>query len=171
MIKGQRMDLDQLALAGRPASVSFRVNGGLALDMVCLGLGADGKIPDDRYVIFFNQTASPCGGISLLSLTSGEHGVLISPEKVPTSIHRIVVAVAVDGQGQFSPMSSGSLRIGAVGGTQGEFTLQNSELGRSDGVILAELYLRHGKWRFFVRAEGYSGGLDWFLRQHGVSPS
>ncbi len=169
--RGQKLDLKTLQLDGRAFEIGLRLEQGPAADMVCLGLDAGQKLSDERYFVFFNQMSSPCGGLALLAGTPGQHRLRVDPLLLPAGIQRVIIAVAVDGVGDFGGLSRGGLTFGPAGAAHGTCTFTGGDLEKGNGVLLAELYLRQGTWRLFIRAEGFSGGLDWLLRQHGVTPS
>ena len=61
LTRGERLPLAQYASDGTlQAGLSAQ---GLTLDFACFGLDAGGKLVDDRYMTFFNQPESPCGGV------------------------------------------------------------------------------------------------------------
>ncbi len=59
LIQGQRLPLASITSAATFA-VNFDLPGALTLDLACFGLDAQGKLSDDRYMVFFNQPQTPC---------------------------------------------------------------------------------------------------------------
>ena len=171
LVRGQRVDLANLGLSHGPFAVGLKVASGPTMDLVGLGLGAQDKLIDESYVIFFNQTVSPCGSIKIISRNPGEYILQINPSTLPSTVSRILIAVAIDGGGDLLSVGHCNLKVGCDGKPGGQFAFSGSEIGSSKGIILAELYLRQGTWRLFVRCEGFSGGLEFLLRQHGVVPT
>ena len=61
LIKGQRLALSGL-VTGNVVQLGLS-SAGVPLDFACFGLDAAGKLSDDRYMTFFNQPRTPCGGV------------------------------------------------------------------------------------------------------------
>ena len=57
--QGQRLPLSS-ALQGDQLTLSINIQSPHVIDFVCFGVDAHGKLSDDRYMVFFNQPATPC---------------------------------------------------------------------------------------------------------------
>jgi tellurite resistance protein TerA len=42
--------------------------GALVVDISCFGLDAAQKLSDERYMTFFNQPKTPCGGVAIAAI-------------------------------------------------------------------------------------------------------
>ena len=63
--KGQKCKLADLTGSGQlRISVTVSLPGSEA-DVTCFGVDGAGKLSDDRYFIFYNQTSSPEGAVSM----------------------------------------------------------------------------------------------------------
>lgn len=62
LTQGQRIPLSTL-IQGADLTLSIEIKSAHVIDYVCFGIDADGKLSDDRYMIFFNQPASPCASV------------------------------------------------------------------------------------------------------------
>ena len=62
--RGMRGKLDQYVRPDQAIEVAMDVDGGAVYDYCCFGVDGGGKLSDDRYMVFYNQTRSPGGGIS-----------------------------------------------------------------------------------------------------------
>ena len=113
LARGERLALAQAADGKVQAGLSAQ---GLALDFACFALGADGKLVDERYMTFFNQPVSPCGGVRLGSVGTDRDGFVFELGRLPAAVERVVIAASVDGDagGSMAQLQSGALRL--VGG-------------------------------------------------------
>jgi stress response protein SCP2 len=167
--RGERIDLASMGLTGGPFEIAFSAPGNAApFDMVCFGLDANDCVPSEPYFIFFGQMASPCGGLELLGASNDEHRLRVNTTKLPLAIQKVVVAAFVDGAGHFD-QATAIVKFDQSGQAGARLELPAGEFNQHRGVALAEIYLRQGKWRLFVRAEGQTGDLTAFATQHGVT--
>ena len=93
LLRGQRTKLSDpglsqgaftLELALAPASVT--------VDSACFGLDSHRRLADERYMTFFNQPQSPCGGVR----QRGTHTFDIDLARLPDSIDALVVTLATE---------------------------------------------------------------------------
>src|SRR5450830_1413062 len=113
LAKGQRLPLANLIPDG-VLQIGVAAQG-LALDVACFGLDAAGKLSDERYMTFFNQPRTPCGGVEVCTASGGDHAAFaFQLPRLPAGIQRIVVAASIDnthGGAVMSQMASGYLRL------------------------------------------------------------
>ena len=93
--KGQKCKLADLTGSGQlRISVTVSLPGSEA-DVTCFGVDGAGKLSDDRYFIFYNQTSSPEGAVSMHQ--SGESTVFsVDLNRLPGFLQRLVVTVAAE---------------------------------------------------------------------------
>lgn len=167
LAKGQRV-----AIANVIGSGSFQIGiaaQGLALDFACFGLDASGKLSDERYMTFFNQAQTPCGGVQLTSIPGDLAGYACDLARLPASIERLVLTASVDGSGVMSSLQSGYVRL-LDGSREGaRFAFSGSDFASERAVMLAELYRKDGQWRFMGVGQGFNGGLDALVQHFGGS--
>ena len=119
--KGQRLPLANLVPDGVLQIVVAAQ--GLALDVACFGLDAAGKLSDERYMTFFNQPRTPCGGVEARAGSGGDMAVFdLLLARLPAGIDRLVVTASIDGGG-----------VIAVGEAKGEYM----ECGSPSGWLKA----------------------------------
>jgi len=71
LVRGERIRLADLGIGGPfDAEVALALPGAEA-DLSVRGLDEAGRLSDDRYLIFYNQPASPCGAVRLTSGGTG----------------------------------------------------------------------------------------------------
>jgi stress response protein SCP2/uncharacterized protein YegL len=167
LAKGQRLNLRDVIPAG-----AFRAGlavQGLPVDFACFGLDAAGKLADERYMTFFNQPRTPCGGVEVCAIPGDSGGFAFRLDNLPASIVRVVVAVSVSGAGTMSSISAGHLRLVEI---QGErefacFSFTGADFSAEQALMLGEFYRKDGGWRFMAIGQGFNGGLDALVRHFG----
>ena len=135
---------------------------GASIDVSCFGLDGNDKLSDDRYLVFFNQTASPDNAI-LLDQSSGKAVFRIDLAKLPASIAKLVFTAAIDGPGSMRNIAPGALMLGdAV-----TFPLNGADFNTEVAMIAGEIYRKDGVWRFGAVGQGFAGGLSSLLAHFG----
>ena len=106
--KGQKCKLTDLTEDGRlRLSVAVSLPAGEA-DVTCFGVDGAGKLSDDRYFVFYNQTRSPEGAVSM-EQSGGTTAFSIDLGRLPDFLQRLVVTIAVeDGTMQALARESGA---------------------------------------------------------------
>ena len=107
--KGQKCKLADLTGSGQlRISVTVSLPGSEA-DVTCFGVDGAGKLSDDRYFIFYNQTSSPEGAVSMHQ--SGESAVFsVDLNRLPGFLQRLVVTVAAE-SGTMQALARGLLTL------------------------------------------------------------
>lgn len=141
---------------------------GVALDVVCFGVDAAGKLAGEPWMIFFNQPASPCGGIKLAAPNGDDHGFVFDLARMAPQVERVVVTASIDGAGTMAQLASGYLRLFTPGGEIARFPFTGQDFATEKSLMLGELYRRDGHWRFLANGQGFAGGLDALVRHFGA---
>jgi tellurite resistance protein TerA len=161
-IRGQKGKLADLGLASA-FSVSIDLPAsGASIDLSCFGLDAAGKLADDRYMIFYNQLASPEGAVRL-NLSGARATFQLNLDALPASIDRLVFTGAIDGNGTMRNIGSGAMALGDAA----TFALSGADFQEEKAVMLGELYRKDGQWRFGAIGQGFNGGLSALLAHFG----
>jgi stress response protein SCP2 len=140
---------------------------GLRLDFACFALDAGGRLSDERYMTFFNQPASPCGGVSVGAVGGDNDGFRLQLARLPAEVQRVVVTASIDGAGVMSQLQSGHLRLVGPGGEFARFDFEGRDFTAEQAVMLGEFYRRDGQWRFMAVGQGFNGGLPALVRHFG----
>ncbi len=165
--RGQRLKLAEV-VEGTDFEVAVAIQSGLSVDASCFGIGADGKLWQDAYMVFFNQKATPCGGIRMLEGSSGEIGrFAFALERLPAAVHRLVLTCAIDGSGCMGDIRSGRLGFLHKGAETARFSFSGTDFSQERALLLAELYRKDGVWRLVLTGQGFNGGLGALLRHFG----
>ena len=163
--RGERLPLAQYAPDGAvQAGLALQ---GLSLDFACFGLDAGGKLADDRYMTFFNQPESPCGGVRAGSV-GGDTGFLFQLDRLPASVERVTITASIDGGGTMSQLQSGALRLIGAQGEFARFDFSGRDFAAEQAVMLGEFYRKDGQWRFMAVGQGFNGGLAALVKHFGA---
>ncbi len=163
-IRGQKGKLSDLGLQSAFSVTIDLPASGASVDLSCFGLDAAGKLADDRYMIFYNQLASPEGAIRL-NLSGSRAEFRLNLDALPASIDRLVFTGAIDGNGTMRNIGSGAMTLGDAG----TFALAGADFQEEKAVMLGELYRKDGLWRFGAIGQGFNGGLSALLAHFGGS--
>jgi tellurite resistance protein TerA len=162
--RGQKGKLADLGV-GSSFTVELDINApGLAVDVSCFGLDVADKLSDDRYMVFYNQLASP-GDAVRLDLDGGPARFQVNLDALPASIAKLVFVAAIDGAQTMRALGASSLSLGSAL----RFPWSGADFGDEKAVIVAELYRREGQWRFGAVGQGFNGGLSALLKHFGGS--
>ena len=176
LVKGQRTllskitDADHFSLGIAAQYPKFGwVN--IWIDLACFGLDANGKLSDERYMTYFNQPQSPCGGVKIINITEDLIGFSLHLQRLPASIERLLFTASVDGEGSMALLESGYVRLLDEHGERARFSFASTDFPTERALLLAELYRKDGQWRFGVMGQGFNTGLEALLQYVGVSPA
>lgn len=159
--RGQKGKLADLGI-GSSFSVDLDVNApGFGVDVSCFGLDSADKLSDDRYMVFYNQLASPGEAVRLTLGSPARFSVNL--DALPPSIAKLVFVAAIDGVQTMRALGSSSLSLGGAL----RFPWSGADFGDEKAVIVAELYRKDGQWRFGAVGQGFNGGLAALLKHFG----
>lgn len=135
---------------------------GASVDVSCFGLDAGDKLSDDRYMVFYNQLASPEGAVRL-DLSGGRARFAVNLDALPATIAKLVFVAAIDGAATMRTLGASALSLGSAL----RFPWSGLDFGDEKALIVAELYRRDGQWRFGAVGQGFNGGLSALLAHFG----
>lgn len=159
--RGQKGKLADLGV-GSAFNVELDINApGFAVDVSCFGLDGSDKLSDERYMVFYNQLASPGEAVRLTLGTPARFSVNL--DALPASIAKLVFVAAIDGAQTMRALGASSLTLGNAL----RFPWSGTDFGDEKAVIVAELYRRDGQWRFGAVGQGFNGGLAALLKHFG----
>jgi stress response protein SCP2/predicted type IV restriction endonuclease len=164
--RGQRLPLVDFL----PNNLSFQIELsilGVPVDFTCFGLNADGKLLHDEYMTFFNQSQTPCSGISV-SFTTHSATFLCDLNKLPSTIESLSFTAAIDGVGTMNQMKSGYLKFLSNDREVGCFKLNSTDFNSEKSLMLGDIYRKNGAWRFNAVGQGFNGGLELLATHFGV---
>jgi tellurite resistance protein TerA len=160
--RGQKGKLAELGCASTFAVVVDIHARGADVDVSCFGLDATDTLSDDRYMVFFNQLASPRNAITL-AIDASAARFSIDLNAVPDTISKLVFTASIDGAATMRNIDPGAITVGdAI-----RFPFSGDDFSEEKAVIIAELYRRDGLWRFGAVGQGFNGGLSALLKHFG----
>lgn len=172
LIRGQKAKLSDLTPAPVfEVGIQIAAPAGSVVDVSCFGLDADGKLSDDRYFVFYNQKASPCGALQAQGAKGGDSEVFrVELGKLPASIRRMVFTATVDGAGTMAGIGQSQIQVTTGGTSVARFSFSGATFGAEKALMVGELYFKD-VWRFSAVGQGFNGGLNALLAHFGGSES
>lgn len=162
--RGQRSKLADVGLGDNSFTLDLSLaTGGLAIDAACFGLDSARKLSDERYMTFFNQPASPCGGVRQTSPLAFQFDL----NRLPASIDVLVVTLATDSAAGLKGLGASQANLSAGATQAASFAFDGSIFTAERAVMLMEFYRKDGQWRLSPVAQGFQGGLDAVVRHFG----
>ena len=161
-LKGQKGKLADLG-CGHAFNVDVDIAAnGASVDVSCFGLDANDKLSDDRYMVFYNQLASPEGAVRL-EPNGSRTRFAVNLDALPGTISKLVFVAAIDGAATMRTLGASALSLGSTL----RFPWTGADFGDEKALIVAELYRRDGLWRFGAVGQGFNGGLSALLAHFG----
>ncbi|WP_455035484.1 VWA domain-containing protein, partial [Lachnoanaerobaculum gingivalis] len=165
MVKGWKDKLENHVNINEKIFVDMKAKGNAEYDFCCFGVDGNGKLSDDRYMIFYNQKTSPKAEVSEEDIADGVRYTLNLPT-IPDFINRLVFTVSIDGNKTMGEMNSLETKIYQFGAKDIEMTLGGNDFSNEKAVIVMEIY-RKDVWRIGCVASGFDGGLSALLKYFG----
>jgi tellurite resistance protein TerA len=160
--RGQKGKLADLG-CNSPFTIELDIDAaGMAVDVSCFGVDSADKLSDDRYMVFYNQLASPEGAVKL-DLGAGKARFAVNLEALPASICKLVLVAAIDGNGTMRSVGQSALTLGGAV----RFAWSGADFQDEKAVIVGEIYRKDGVWRFGAVGQGFNGGLSALLKHFG----
>ena len=160
--RGQKGKLADLSVNSPFAVVLDIAAAGMTVDVSCFGLDASDKLSDERFMIFYNQLASP-GDAVKLELAGGKARFAVNLNALPDTIHKLVFVAAIDGNGTMRSSGASTMTVGDVV----QFPMSGANFADEKAVIVGEVYRKDGVWRFGAVGQGFNGGLSALLKHFG----
>ena len=150
------------------------------LDAQAIMVGADGKVPNDGYFVFFNQLKSPEGSVEHTGDNRTGEGegddeaINVNLATIPTEIEKVVFTVAIydaDTRKQsFGQVRNAFIRVvNAEGNTEVARYDLTEDASTETAMVFGELYRNGSDWKFRAVGQGYKGGLAPLARNYGVN--
>ena len=170
-VRGQRAKLDQLSPGARRFRVAVQAPSASVpvFDFVCFGLDAQGKLADDRYMVFFNQQAAPGGAITLEELADQSATFQFDLDALPAHIERLVFTISIDGTGAMSGLGASELVLSDAKSDAKlmSYKFSGADFNKEGALMLAEVYRKAGEWRAWASGQGFAGSLGALLTHFG----
>ena len=161
LARGQKTKLADIGCTGPFPLVLQVAAAGMEIDIACFGLDANDKLSDDRYLVFFNQTACP-GDAVTLAIATDQSTFKINLAGLPSSIQKLVFTASITGAGSMRSIGASHLRLGDA-----TFSFSGNDFQDEKAIIVGEMYQRDNQWRFGAVGQGFNGGLSALLKHFG----
>ena len=149
------------------------------IDASVFMLGADGRIPDERYFVFYNNLTSPDGAVrhsgdnTTGQIEGDDETVYVDLSLINAAVEEIVFVVTVhDGHAKnqnFSQVKNAFIRLYNLE-TGSELVRYNLKevFAQETALEFGRLYRKNGEWRFQAVGQGYNAGLQSFVDKYHV---
>lgn len=163
--RGYRDQLEKHMNISADFYVEMGIEGNGVYDYSCFGVDDNGKLSDDRYMVFYNQPQSPMGELQYHETKSGAK-FTISLKKLPDSICKLVFTASIDGKGTMGDIQTHTIHIKQGMHDVITLSLSGSDFQAEKAIISIELY-KKGTWKIAAVASGFNGGLSDLLHFYG----
>lgn len=147
------------------------------IDVSAFLLTATGKVASDDDMVFYGQKSDKSGGVRLVETKRASSGgafeasIDFDLRRLPQAVEKIAITGTImDAQkkrASFSDVSSLVVSLIRAGGTAVSFNVPVAGMSEA-ALVLGELYLRNGQWKFRAVGQGYNGGLKPLAESFGV---
>ena len=165
--------------SGPTVRVRFAPSGPVSeIDVSAFLLQATGKVSGDADMVFYGQPDGPGGAVRLTGQNAAGAGgakdttFAVAFPSMPAGVEKVAITATIhDGarRGVSFAQVSG-LSVAVLDGTNALATYAVETAGMNEtALILGELYLRNGQWKFRAVGQGFAGGLKPLAESFGVS--
>ena len=165
MVRGWKDKLEKYVDLNENIFVDMKIRGNAEYDFCCFGVDSEGKLSDDRYMVFYNQKTTPQKEISITELPDGVRYTL-KLSAIPDYINKLVFTVSIDGAQTMGEMENFITKVYQQEAQSLELSLTGGDFAKEKAVIAIEIY-RKDVWRIGCVAGGFDGGLSALLAHFG----
>jgi stress response protein SCP2 len=138
---------------------------GTTVDACALLLTEDGKVRNDEDFVFYNEPTHASGAVRLLDEQPQSASVLVKLDRVPATIHRIVIAGSLE-KGTFDQVPELAAELQ---GTATRIRYQVADIEPVTAMVFGEVYRRGDGWKFRAVGQGWASGLGGLATDFGIS--
>lgn len=184
LIKGSRFNLSQETPDVKILSIilGWQVNQtrhNYDIDASVFMLGADGKVPNEKYFVFYNNLQSPdvslkhYGNEHIEKDNRCQQKINIDLSKIALDIQEIVFVVTIHEapikNQDFSQIKNAFIKIYNEETRQPLFCYKlREDFSQETALEFGRFYQKDGQWRFKAVGDGYKSGLQSFVEQYIV---
>ena len=165
MVRGWKDKLEKYVDLNENIFVDMKIRGNAEYDFCCFGVDSEGKLSDDRYMVFYNQKTTPQKEVSITELPDGVRYTL-KLFAIPDYINKLVFTVSIDGAQTMGGMENFITKVYQQEAQSLELSLTGGDFAKEKAVIAIEIY-RKDVWRIGCVAGGFDGGLSALLAHFG----
>lgn len=149
------------------------------LDASAFMLGSNGKVPNEKAFIFYNNLKSVDGSVEHTgdnktgSGDGDDEAIKVNLDQVPADVQTVAITVTIhDAEGRkqnFGQVKNAFIRI-VNDETDKEIARYDlsEDYSTETAMIFGEIYRHNGDWKFRAVGQGYSGGLAAMCAQYGI---
>ncbi|MFI8143919.1 VWA domain-containing protein [Acinetobacter sp. ABJ_C5_2] len=168
LVRGQKIKLNDILQGQSSFYIQIQYQADFELDIATFGLDSQYRLSDERYMTFYNQPETPCQAVGLLENNTDSSHFKVDLQKLPLSIHHLVLTAAIDGHAVMSSVQKITVKIMNL---QNQFIAElelNSQLfDQERATMLIEIYRKDGVWRLAAIGQGFNDGLAALIRYFG----
>ncbi|MEL4444034.1 VWA domain-containing protein [Acinetobacter baumannii] len=168
LVRGQKIKLNDI-LQGHPSFyIQIQYQADFELDIATFGLDSQYRLSDERYMTFYNQPETPCQAVGLLENNTESSYFKVDLQKLPLSIHHLVLTAAIDGHAVMSSVQKITVKIMNLQNQLiAELELNSQLFDQERATMLIEIYRKDGVWRLAAIGQGFNEGLAALIRHFG----
>ncbi len=155
-------------IAIRRAELVLTWSGAADVDAAALLCTATGRVRSDDDFIFYNQPTHASRAVWVGTASARRKTLRFDLDAVEAAIQKVVVVASVDG----SNFGSVTDVVVELRDPQAETALMRFQVPPASvetAMILGEVYLRDGQWKFRAVGQGYANGLGGVATDYGIS--
>ena len=114
------------------------IDGNSVYDYCCFGVDKTGKLSDDRYMVFYNQTSSPQGEITYQIDNKGAI-FRINLNRIPTTIDKLVFTTSIDGNGTMGNIRDFSFTLEQSNSENINLKMSGNDFKSEKAIIAVEI--------------------------------
>jgi len=142
------------------------------VDLFLVMVGSDGRVPSNEALVFYNQPRYLHGAVQYIGRKSAgtgiqEHSATVSLADMPALVQRIAIAASLDSSDAVLGHLE-DLRLVVKSPSGVSFDVPATDLSTENVAVLGEIYRKNGDWKIRSVSQGWTGGLESFLAEHGV---
>lgn len=144
---------------------------GVDVDISAFLLASSGKVRGDEDMVFYGQPSPGNGSVALVGNTAGQAEFKVNLPALNPATEKIAFTATIhENRQNFGAFQSLKLTVKTSTETVLEANINTRGMIES-ALILGELYLRQGQWKFRSVAQGFAGGLQPLAEHFGIEVS
>ncbi len=175
LLKGQKTPFDK-ALVDQPFKIAFKWDQSACpdyeIDSSVLLLSERGKLEEESNFIFYNNSTSACGGLTMDAepLKSYQKSFNLNLNKLAEDNSRVLFLLTIDNGDALDQRFKSVKNITADIIDQGQNTVLSykcEDFTNETAIMVLEIYKRNNEWRIQAVGNGFNAGLDSILKEYG----
>lgn len=144
---------------------------GVDVDISAFVLASNGKVRGDEGMVFYGQPSPGNGSVALMGNTAGQATFKVNLPTLDAVTEKIAFTATIhENRQNFGAFQSLKVTVKTANTTVLEANINTGGMIES-ALILGELYLRQGQWKFRSVAQGFAGGLQPLAEHFGIEVS